>query len=161
MGLEIERRFLVKGNGWKKNIIKSKKLCQGYLIIHQNNWTIRVRVYKDETAYLTLKSPLNEITNYEFEYEIPLNDAESLLNLTEYKIEKTRHELDLGQGQWIVDCFEAKNSPLILAEVEISEPNMEIETPCWCGREITTNKEFSNAALAQHPICSWTKEKRT
>ncbi len=160
MGLEIERRFLVKGDGWKKNSIKSENLEQGYLIINKKDWTVRVRVSSEEKAWITLKSPLDGIISHEFEYQIPKEDANSLLALANYRIEKIRYQLDLTHGNWIVDCFEGENAPLIIAEVELVNANLEIEKPDWCGQEITENKELSNAALAKTPISRWTTSNR-
>ena len=119
-----------------------------------------MRILGEKKAWLTLKSPAQGISNHEFEYAIPLNDAESLWKLAPHKLTKTRYELNLYAGAWIIDCFQGKNSPLVIAEVELTSEKEKVQKPSWCGEEITTNKQFSNAALAQRPISLWSIESR-
>ena len=157
MALEIERRFLVKGEGWRQFAKPGKNLQQGYLVTSDESWTVRIRIFEKEKAWLTLKKPSEIGINHEFEYLIPLNDAESLWELTPHKITKTRYELTIHGGSWIVDCFEGSNSPLVLAEVEITSLQEIISQPDWCFKEVTGEYQWSNAGLAQNPISNWPK----
>ena len=91
MALEIERRFLVSSDDWREFADHPKSLRQGYLVSNAEGWTIRVRILSKEKAWLTLKKPAQGIATYEFEYSIPLHDAELLLELTAHKIIKTRY----------------------------------------------------------------------
>ncbi len=160
MAIEIERRFLVQGEKWKKCAIKPQYLRQGYLVTSIKNWTVRIRIRDNKKAWLTLKMPAEGIAMNEFEYLIPITDAEALWKLTKYKITKTRYELNLNQGSWIVDCFEEQNSPLIIAEVELTSLHESVDIPSWCHQEITSIQKFSNAALALNPISHWSIESR-
>ena len=155
MGIEIERRFLVKNEDWKSQVILSEDFRQAYLNSSIDEWTIRVRIIDKNEAYITLKSSLNGLVNYEFEYPIPLKDALCLWDLSTKKLIKHRYKLDLSPGDWIIDCFMGNNYPLVLAEVELSSKTDVIEKPSWCGQEITGIKKLSNAALAQLPISDW------
>ena len=158
MALEIERRFLVKGNEWRNISLNKQHLRQGYLTTSIDNWTTRIRIKGEEKAWLTLKYPGEKISRYEFEYLIPLKDAEEIWERTPHKLFKTRFELNLKEGNWIIDCFEAGNAPLVIAEVELVSTDQNIPIPHWCFREITYNKQLNNAALAQKPITTWTSE---
>ena len=158
MALEIERRFLVKGNEWKAISLDSQHFRQGYLTTSIQNWTVRVRIMGKEKAWLTLKYPAEKIARHEFEYLIPIKDAEEIWERTPHKLFKTRYHLDLKEGNWIIDCFEESNDPLVIAEVELVTAEQNIPIPNWCFNEITNNKQLTNAALAQKPIRTWTNE---
>ena len=158
MALEIERKFLVKGDEWQAFSANAQHLRQGYLVTSIENWTVRVRIRGEEKAWLTLKSPAGEIAKHEFEYLIPVSDAEALWGKAPHKLTKTRYSLNLKGGDWILDCFEDRNSPLVMAEVELTSTDQKIHKPNWCYQEVTTNTLFSNAALAQNPIRDWSKE---
>ncbi len=160
MGLEIERRYLVQGDQWQEFIQKSEYLQQGYLTSNIGGWTVRVRIQGQNKSWITIKSPKNAIENHEFEYAIPIKEAQSILKLTPYKILKTRYQLKLPGGSWVVDCFEAKNIPLVIAEVELSNKREVISKPSWCVEEITGKYHWSNAALAVTSIADWPIEKR-
>jgi len=92
------------------------------------------------------------LVNHEFEYSIPIKDAIELLNLSKYKITKTRHNLKFNNKNWVVDSFEGSNSSLKIAEIELNSESEEIQLPSWCGQEITGIKSLSNASLAKTPI---------
>ncbi len=160
MGLEIERRYLVKGDEWKKLAGPAHHLRQCYLASSIDGWTIRVRIVNQQSAWLTLKKKACEMENHEFEYSIPMNDAESMWKLAKHKLTKTRYKLNIERGDWIVDCFEGENSPLVLAEVELNSNKEEVVAPAWCFQEITNKNEWSNAALAQSPISQWPKNEQ-
>ena len=97
-------------------------------------------------------SSLNGLVNYEFEYSIPRKDAIELIQLSKYKITKTRYQLKINKKNWVVDLFHGANSPLKIAEIELNSESEEIEVPSWCGQEITGMKSLSNASLAKTPI---------
>lgn len=151
MAQEIERRFLVGSNAWQALVSRSEPLVQGYLSQGREGFTVRVRLGSSQ-AWLTLKAPTaNPIVRHEFEYPLPLGEAQSLLALTPWRLEKTRHHLELDGGDWVVDVFEGANAPLLIAEVELAQADAPLAIPSWCGEEITGRGEFSNAALAVQP----------
>ena len=152
MGIEIERRFLVENEDWKDQVILSESLSQAYLNSSVDEWATRVRIINNNKGYITLKSSLNGLTNYEFEYSIPKKDAIELIQLSKYKITKTRYQLKINKRNWVVDVFEESNSCLIIAEIELNSESEEIQVPSWCGQEITGIKSLSNASLAKAPI---------
>lgn len=166
MALEIERRFLVAGDGWRSQVRCSHNLRQGYLTTGPGRLTVRVRQARDG-AWLTLKAPASGdgLIRHEFEYPIPMADATELLALAPAVLAKCRHVLNLPGGEWVVDVFEGANAPLVLAEVEVSdlqarERLQALAVPAWCVQEITGRGELSNAALAAHPLASWPAAER-
>ena len=152
MGIEIERRFLVKNEDWKSQVILSEDFSQAYLNSSMDEWSTRVRLIDNKKAYLTLKSSLNGLINYEFEYSIPLKDAIELIKLSKHKITKTRYHLKINNKNWVVDVFNGSNFALKIAEIELNHESEEIQVPAWCGKEITGIKSLSNASLAKTPI---------
>ena len=151
MALEIERRFLVSSELWKALVRRSEPLDQGYISQGAEGVTVRVR-RAAEQAWLTLKArTASAEVRQEFEYPIPVADAEALLALTPRRIEKTRHHLSLSGGTWVVDEFHGANAPLVIAEVEMERAGSTLELPEWCGEEITSRGELSNAALVEQP----------
>ena len=152
MGLEIERRFLVKGEDWKDLIKRAYSFRQGYLSTNLEGWTVRIRIIDDQKGLITLKTKAEGIANHEFEYEIPIAEAESIWELVPYKLQKIRYELNLNGGSWIVDSFQGENRSLIIAEVELTSQEELIQVPPWCEVEITGKSQMSNAALAKEPI---------
>ncbi|CAI8163353.1 MAG: CYTH domain-containing protein [Prochlorococcus sp.] len=160
MGLEIERRFLVVAEEWRELAGPAQPLRQGYLAASPQGFTIRMRIGGQDQAWLTLKAPAQGIARHEFEYLIPLVDAESLWDLAPHRLTKTRYNLNLAGGDWIVDCFDGANAPLVLAEVELPNATHPIQIPAWCGQEITAESKWSNAALARNPIAEWSVQDR-
>ena len=160
MALEIERRFLVAGDGWREVVCWSRSLQQGYLAGSASGLTLRVRRDGSDSAWLTLKYPAAGIARHEFEYAIPAGDAAALLQRSEAQVIKCRYGLALPGGDWVLDVFEAENAPLVIAEVELESEQQTIELPPWCRREITGIGEFSNAALAQRPFARWSASER-
>ena len=158
MGLEIERRFLVKNNNWKSQVILSQDFSQAFLNLDE--WTTRVRLIDNDKAYITLKSFINGLVNYEFEYPIPRKDAIELLNLSKYKITKTRYKLKTNEKNWVVDSFTGLNSSLTIAEIELNSESEQIKIPTWCGQEITGIKSLNNASLAETPISKFSIKDR-
>ena len=157
MAVEIERRFLLTGEGWRSLAGAPQPLRQGYLAASADGVTVRVRLCGVEAAWLTLKAAADDIglVRHEFEYAIPVSDAESLWTLAPHRLEKTRFALSLAGGDWVVDQFAGRNGPLLLAEVELPSAQTALEIPAWCGREITGDGRWSNAALARRPLQDW------
>ncbi|MCT0198131.1 CYTH domain-containing protein [Synechococcus sp. CS-1325] len=156
MALEIERRFLVRGSEWMAHSRWQQRFRQGYLAASATGFTVRVRISADSQAWITLKAAAAGIARHEFEYPIPLDEAESLFTLSPHRLSKIRHGLDLPGGDWVLDVFEAENEPLVLAEVELTRADQPLDVPGWCGLEVTGLGEWSNAALASRPFGSWT-----
>lgn len=157
--LEIERKFLVKSNDFKEQAFTHNKIAQGYLSSIPER-TVRVRI-KDEKAFLTIKGIGHQggMSRFEWENEIPLDEAIELLKLCEKgKIEKTRYEVKLGNHIFEVDEFYGENEGLIMAEVELKSETETFEKPEWLGKEVTDDKRYYNAYLSKHPFKSWEKE---
>ena len=157
MGLEIERRFLICAEGWRRHAGAPQALRQGYLASSEQGVTVRLRISAEKAAWLTLKAPAGGFARHEFEYPLPLEDAEALWNLAPHRLVKTRFALDFPGGDWVVDCFEGSNAPLVLAEVELPSADAPLEIPPLCGREITGDNRWSNAALALNPLATWSQ----
>ena len=119
MALEVERRFLVSGEGWRNCAGTPQPLRQGYLAASAEGITVRMRLRGQDQAWLTLKAAAEAsgLVRHEFEYPIPLSDAEALWSLAPHRLVKTRFQLDLAGGDWVVDCFEGENAPLVIADV--------------------------------------------
>ncbi len=154
MAVEIERKFLVKNDLWREQIISSSDLKQAY-VSNQENATVRVRI-ADDKAFLTIKGPTAGISRDEFEYVIPVEDARILLGLTTgVVIEKTRHKVRCGEHIWDLDIFYGENAGLKLAEVELESEAEEFHVPDWAGAEVTGDKRYANSRLAEEPFCNW------
>ncbi len=160
MAIEIERRFIVQKDEWKTFAKEAQELQQGYLCTNFEEWLVRVRIIDRKYSVITLKALKEGNTNYEFEYSIPFQDGQSIWDRIKKKLHKTRYFLDFDSHQWVVDCFQGENFPLVIAEVELSSENTWVKQPQWCSSEITGIKKFSNAALAQFPISTWSIEER-
>ncbi|MEO5346393.1 MAG: CYTH domain-containing protein [Magnetococcus sp. YQC-9] len=154
MGKEIERRFLVKNDGWR-GLGEGVEFQQGFLSTVKER-VVRVRI-AGEMATLTLKGISEGFSRLEFEYPIPKAEAQSILdNLCERPwIEKTRYRIPIGDLVWEVDEFRGANSGLIMAEVELTNENQLVELPDWIGREVSTDARFFNANLVHTPFSLW------
>jgi len=155
MGVEIERKFLVADARWRESVTGSVRYQQGYLS-RSSSSAIRVRT-DGENAFLNIKSTTDGITRLEFEYPIPLADAEELLARVALRplIVKTRHYLDFGGRRWEVDVFEAENAGLILAEVELEAAHARLDLPPWVGAEVSADPRYYNSSLSERPYCEW------
>lgn len=155
---EIERKFLVKSDDFRKYATKRTRIIQGYLNSHPER-TVRVRI-KGNEAWLTIKGKSSDsgLSRFEFEKEIEIVEAESLLNLCEPGIiEKLRYEIPNGHHLFEVDEFRGENEGLILAEIELGSENEHFEVPHWLGREVTGNKKYYNSQLIKEPYKNWKK----
>lgn len=152
--IEIERRFLLKNDNWRELIEKSTLIKQGYISV-EKECTIRVRIMGQQ-AWLTLKGYISDATRHEFEYPIPLAEAEKMMQtLCIFKIEKIRHLITHQNTIFEIDEFLDNNAPLIVAEIELSNEQTNIPFPDWLGEEITSNGKFTNAYLSTHPYGNW------
>ena len=146
--LEIERKFLVKGD-FSPFVTKTEKIIQAY-IVSEKERTVRVRV-KGEKAFLTIKGAANSngFSRLEFEYPIPIDDAQHILNLAiPGIIEKDRNYIPFGNHIYEVDVFHGNHEGLIIAELELQSENESFEKPDWLGDEVTGNEQYYNAYLA-------------
>jgi adenylate cyclase len=152
MGREIERKFLTKGYVWRRG--EAMRLRQGYLSSVQER-TVRVRT-AGENATLTIKGIAVGATRLEFEYEIPFEDAEELLNLCEIPlIEKDRYRVEEGGVVWEIEEFLGENLGLIIAEVELESEDQTFTKPDWVGEEVTGDPRYFNANLIKKPYNRW------
>jgi adenylate cyclase len=155
MSFEIERKFLVLSDAWRKFAIRHTKIRQAYLD-STAKVSIRVRIRDDSSATLTLKTRSSKLRRREFEYAIPTADAEELIPLRRSCIiEKVRHVVPYSNLNWEVDVFSGENQGLIVAEIELPDENHRIELPAWIGPEVTGQDRYYNGTLAQHPYRSW------
>lgn len=154
MGMEIERKFLVKGDGWK-SLAQGVLLRQGYLSSAPER-TVRVRIEAD-AAMLTIKGRTTGASRAEWEYTIPLEDARALLDgLCERPIiEKRRYRIPFAGMVWEVDEFLGENAGLVVAEIELESEDQDFARPDWIGEEVTHDPRYFNASLLRNPYCSW------
>lgn len=154
MGIEIERKYLVKNNLWQREIAKSTEIIQAYLSQVPER-TVRVRI-KNNDAFLTIKGITRDSMRKEYEYNIPRAEAEELLQMCiPYPIKKIRHEVIRGKHTWEIDVFSAHNQDLILAEIELDSVDEEYELPEWIGQEVTSDPRYYNSNLSKHPYSEW------
>jgi len=154
--IEIERKFLVKSEAFKKNSFDKNEISQGYLNSNPER-TVRVRI-KGNQGYLTIKGKGNEtgLSRFEWEKEIPVNEARTLLELCESGvINKTRYEIKFGNHVYEVDEFFGENEGLFLAEIELQSEDEAFEKPDWLGEEVTNNKKYYNSYLSKIPFKNW------
>ena len=158
-GMEIERKFLVKGSDFKQQARSSSHIQQGYLCSGKGK-TIRVRS-RDDKAYLTIKGPsLNGgLSRYEFEKEITLDEANHLFQLCEPGIiDKRRYLVDYEGHTFEVDEFFGDNEGLVMAEIELNAPDESFKKPDFIGTEVTGDRRYYNAHLRQNPYKLWKDE---
>lgn len=155
-GMEIERKFLVSSDSYKRQATSQSRIKQGY-ICSGHGRTVRVRL-RDHCAFLTIKGPSLDggLSRYEFEKEITLDEAEHLFRLCEPGIiDKTRYLVPSGPHTFEVDEFYGDNEGLVMAEVELSAPDEPYEKPDFIGREVTGDRRFYNSHLRQNPFKLW------
>lgn len=156
MMLEIERKYKAKNTTFLNETKISFKINQGYLNSSAER-TVRVRT-KDNKGFITIKGKSNSsgTTRFEWEKEIPFDEAIELLKLCEdYIIEKTRHIVIYENKTFEIDVFEGKNSGLTIVEVELENENEKIKLPEWIGDEVTGDEKYYNSFISNHPFCNW------
>lgn len=149
MAVEIERKFLVEGDGWRAGVTGQRHIRQAYLS-REGGASVRIRLIDEREAKLTVKSAAGVLSRFEFEYPIPVGDALAMLELrTGSILDKTRHFVPAGIGRtWEVDVFAGLHGGLVLAEIELGSADEPVDLPPWIGREVTDDPSYSNAALA-------------
>ena len=157
MGLEIERRFLIKNDNWKGFINKKIYIEQGYLSKSLDDWIIRVRLI-GKNSKIALKKHIKGFTNFEFEYSIPRREAETIMSNLSNTIKKDRFFLKIEKKSWIIDCFKENNYPLEIAEIELSNEEEDLFLPSFISKEITGLTRYSNFSLANKPFSQWKED---
>ena len=154
MGIEIERKFLVLNEDWKREG-QPAFLCQGY-ISSEPGRIVRVRI-DGQQAMLTIKGMASGISCGEWEYAIPLEEARALLAQVCQRplIEKNRYRIARDGLVWEIDEFLGENAGLVVAEVELSSEEQQFVRPAWLGEEVSQDRRYANANLLKHPYCNW------
>jgi len=154
MGREIERKFLVKNESWRLFAV-GVSCRQGYLSRGEKR-TVRIRIIGDK-GFITVKGMAKGLVRPEYEYEIPVDDAEAMLNHLCEKplIEKIRYKIPYGGLIWEVDEFRGENHGLVLAEVELTSEEQAFEKPEWIGKEVTGMAPYLNSNLVVRPFTRW------
>lgn len=155
MPKEIERKFLVSSDAWRAQADAGMPFLQGYLC-EPKTASVRVRI-EGQTARLNIKGATLGISRTEFEYEIPLQDADEILRTlcTGPLVEKTRYHVRHGNHVWEIDVFAGDNAGLIVAEIELSREDEAFEKPEWLGSEVSHDARYYNVMLAKHPYKNW------
>jgi len=158
MAVEIERKFLLVSDAWRKDVEKSLNMRQGYLSRDAQS-SVRIRIC-DEGGDINVKSTRDGIYRLEYEYAVPLADAEELLARVAHRplIEKTRHIVNFGGHCWEIDEFHGENADLIVAEIKLKSVDEVFPRPAWLGREISTDARYYNSNLSKLPYCYWAKD---
>jgi len=157
VALEIERKFLLGSDAWRSLVTQSTLYRQGYLTpsVQEAKASVRVRV-EGECGVLNIKSVRMGIQRHEYEYSIPLAEANEMLDtLCGSIIEKTRHLVLFGAHQWEIDEFHGDNAGLIVAEIELSAVDEAFARPSWLGGEVTEDARYYNVALVNKPYNTW------
>jgi adenylate cyclase len=155
VAIEIERKFLVRDDTWRCDVIAKARLKQAYLA-NQANASVRVRVGEGR-AYLNIKGFTLGVTRSEFEYEIPLSDAELMLEQVTIRpcIDKTRYKVRHADHVWDLDVFHGENEGLVVAEIELAAADELFTKPDWAGDEVSTDPRYYNVNLVEHPYKAW------
>lgn len=160
MATEIERKFLLAGDGWKQQADAGVVMRQGYLNTassdQQGKSSVRVRIAGDQ-ANLNIKGATLGVTRQEYEYAIPLADANELLDTLADGplIEKTRYHVRHGTHTWEIDVFAGDNQGLVVAEIELAAADESFERPAWLGEEVSDDPRYYNVCLVKHPYKDW------
>lgn len=155
MAIEIERKFLLKDDSWRRQADAGTDYQQAYLV-GSRAASVRVRIEGDK-AFLNIKSATLGITRQEYEYPIPMRDARAMLQgLCEQPvIEKTRYHLTHEGHEWEIDEFKGENSGLIVAEIELDDADAEFSRPNWLGEEVSGDSRYYNVSLVKNPYQNW------
>jgi len=158
MATEIERKFLVLNQDWQKYTRSELHIVQAYLATNVFSST-RIRI-QDDKANINIKSATLGISRTEFEYAIPVVDAQLMIDELCVKpvIEKTRYMVKHMQHTWEIDVFSGDNEGLIVAEIELSSPDEAFEKPSWLGKEVSHEKRYYNVCLVKSPYKDWSQQ---
>lgn len=159
MATEIERKFLVTSDVWRDTADSGTRFRQGYLIGAEKA-SVRIRI-EGEKANINIKSATLGVRRQEYEYEIPLAEAEEMLDTLceQPQIEKIRYHVPVGAHTWEVDVFAGDNEGLIVAEVELADEEESFEQPLWLGREVSDDTRYYNVCLTRYPYKDWDHDK--
>ena len=153
-GIEIERRFLLKNDAWKAVAGAPCLMSQGYLSVEKDR-IIPLRIIGNR-AWVTLKGYISDVSRSEFEYEIPVADAQTMMDtMCPFRLEKHRYEVNYQGFVFEIDEYFGDNAPLIVAELELPAEDTPFPRPDWLGEEITSDGRFTNAYLSKHPYSQW------
>lgn len=148
MAREIERKFLVRSDGWRSAASGSERIVQGYLT-REEGVTVRIRIFDHARAVLTIKAGGSAFSRDEYEYVVPLADGRELLaHAGQHVIEKRRYAVLYAGHDWEVDVFEGRHAGLVLAEIEMESEDARVELPGWVGKDVTGDERYYNSALA-------------
>ncbi|VAX14425.1 hypothetical protein MNBD_GAMMA24-2264 [hydrothermal vent metagenome] len=155
MGIEIEKKFLLANDDWRQHADAGTSFRQGYLIGSEKS-SVRVRIEGDK-ANLNIKSATLGVSRQEFEYPIPVEDAQILLATLCQKplIEKTRYHVTYADHVWEIDVFEGDNAGLVVAEIELAHEDEAFARPDWLGEEVSDDPRYYNVSLVKHPFRDW------
>lgn len=154
MAKEIERKFLVRSEAWKAQAASSASLLQAYIAIGEDR-NVRVRIKDGQTATLTIKLGRNALVRDEFEYEIPVADAEELVGAAiGTVIEKTRHKVPLEGKTFEIDVYQGFYAGLVVAELELAHEDDRVPQADWLGQDVTGDERYSNMMLATNDLAS-------
>lgn len=158
MPVEIEKKFLVKNETWRVEAGQGTRYRQGYLC-EKGPGSVRVRIEGDR-ANINIKSATLDMTRMEYEYAIPREDAEEMLDDMCLKplIEKTRFHITYHGHTWEIDVFEGDNEGLVVAEIELAAVDEAFELPPWAGEEVSHDRRYYNVCLVSHPYKDWKEE---
>jgi adenylate cyclase len=166
MGIEIERKFLVNGDGWRADASLSERMVQGYLAgaraVQEGGALASVRVRRaGERAWLNIKAARLGIERAEYEYPVPVDDAEAMLaSLCDGVVEKVRHHVEVDGALFEVDEFLGANQGLVVAEIELPAADAAFPRPAWLGREVSSLARYYNVNLIAHPYRDWSRAER-
>ena len=155
MGVEIERKFLVAGDGWRVASDGGTELIQGYISTDPDR-VVRARV-AGHRGTITLKGRSDGAARAEFEWSIPADDARQVLHTLAVPplIEKVRHRVEHAGHTWEIDVFGGRNAGLVVAEVELEREDEEVALPDWVGEEVTGDHRYANSSLVAAPFDTW------
>lgn len=154
MAREIERKFLVRGDTWRRGA-EGTELRQGYLSTDPGR-SVRLRLAGD-SAWITIKGPTRGPAREEYEYPVPAGDAAEMLEDLCLKplVVKKRYQVSHGGREWVVDEFGGENSGLVMAEIELAAEDEAFDMPPWAGEEVTEDGRYANASLVENPYRRW------
>lgn len=155
MGIEIERKFLLKNADWRHEVVESRQIIQGYLTRNSGLSSVRVRL-DGEQANINIKSRELSIQRQEYEYPVPVEDAQLMLDtLCDDVLEKKRSIVNYQGSIWEIDEFTGENAGLVVAEIELDSIDAEFAKPDWLGEEVSDDARYYNVNLIEHPYSSW------
>ena len=153
MNIEIERKFLIKE---LPLVFEETIHIKQYYLSNNKNMVQRLRIFNKENAIMSFKEKTSKISKYEFEYNIPLEDANKMISIADVPfIDKKRHIIHIDSLKWEIDEFLDKNKGLIIAEVELETEDQSIKIPNWIDKEVTNDKKYYNYNLALKPYTLW------